>query len=131
QAQLQPGSEVGLTDVLVSLIEPPRNSVQLFADSHGYRSTGRYQGGIALRSNSLLLDGDRASVFASASDGALTASASYNVPLGMSRIGVSYARSQIQVTQGPSASLDIEGFSDTASINFARPVAERPGWHSS
>ena len=55
----------------------------------------------------------------------------YNIPVGLSRIGVTYARSQIRVTQGSSASLDIEGFSDTASINFARPVAERDRWYAS
>ena len=55
----------------------------------------------------------------------------YNIPVGLSRIGVTYARSQIRVTQGPSAGLDIEGFSDTASINFARPAAERDRWYAS
>jgi len=131
QAQLQPGSEVGLTDVLVSLSEPPQNALQIYADTYGYSSTGRYQGGVVARSNSLLIDGDRANIFLSASDGGLTGSASYNIPVGLSRIGVTYARSQIRVTQGPSASLDIEGFSDTASINFARPVAERDRWYAS
>lgn len=130
QAQLQPGREVGLTDVLLSIAEPARNTVQLFADNQGYESTGRYQGGVALRRSALFVDGDRLNLYGSLSDGGITGSISYNMALGTARLGATYARSQITVTQGPSASLDIEGFSDTASINFAQPIAERDGWHA-
>lgn len=130
QAQLQPGAQVGLTDVALTLVEPPRNSVQLFLDTYGYESTGRLQGGVALRRNGLLFDGDRANIYASASEGGLTGSASYNVAVGLSRIGATYARSQITVKNGPSANLDIDGFSDSASVNFARPIAEGNDWYA-
>lgn len=131
QAQLQPGAQVGLTDVLISLTEPPRNGVQLFADTYGYESTGRYQGGVALRRSRLLTDGDRFNLYASVSDGGVTGSASYSIAVREARLGITYARSQIRVTRGPSANLDIEGFSDTTSLNFAHPVVERDGWYAS
>ncbi len=130
QAQLQPGSQVGLTDVLISIAEPGRNAVQLFADSYGYASTGRYQGGFTLRHSALLLDGDRVNLYGSVSDGGLTGSASYSVMAGTARLGLTYARSQITVTQGPSAKLDIQGFSDTASLNLAQPLVEQDSWHA-
>lgn len=130
QAQLRPGSEVGLTDVVISIAEPPRNGGQLFADTSGYESTGRYQGGVALRRSALFVDGDRLNLYGSLSDGGITGSISYSVLAGAVRLGLTYGRSQITVTQGPSASLDIQGFSDTASLNVARSLVERDSWYA-
>ncbi len=129
QAQLQPGREPGLTDVLISLAEPPRNSAQLFVDTFGYESTGRYQGGLSLRRNAMLTDGDRLIFYGNLSEGGLTGSATYSVPIDSARLGISYARSQVAVKKGPSASLDIEGFSDTVSLNIARPIGAGDSWY--
>lgn len=131
QAQLQPGAQIGLTDVLISIAEPPRNSAQFFADTYGYESTGRWQGGISIKRSALIVDGDRANLYANVSDGGLTGSASYNAPVGRTRIGATYARSQIHVTQGPSASLDIRGYSDTGSLNLVRPIYAGDNWYTS
>jgi hemolysin activation/secretion protein len=129
QAQLQPGAEIGLTDILVSLTDPPRNEFQTFANSYGYESTGRAQAGLSFRRNGLLVSGDRSNLFLSGSDGGLTGSASYSLPIRNARLGVSYARSHISITQGPSADLDIDGVSDTASLNGALPALGGATWY--
>lgn len=130
QAQLQPGAQVGLTDILISIAEPSRTGLQLFVDTYGYESTGRYQAGISLRRNALLFGSDRVNLYGSLSDGGLVGNIGYSVVAGSGRIGLNYSRSQITVTQGPSASLDIKGFADTGSFNYAHALLEKDTWHA-
>ena len=43
KALLQPGSNFGLTDLNFAVIDPPRDTLQLFADNQGIQTTGRLE----------------------------------------------------------------------------------------
>ena len=129
-AQLQPGTEVGETDIRIAVTDPPRTGVQFFADTYGYQSTGRYEGGAFLRHSDLLLAGDRSTLYLVGSGGSITGTVAYNIPVfdDGSRLGVSYARSQIHVVAGSGSQLDTNGYSDTWALNYGRPLVGGEGW---
>lgn len=123
RAELQAGATTGLTDIRVSVVDVPRTGLQLFIDNNAYESTGRAEAGLSLRRNQLFQPGDRATLFASASEGALTAVGAYSAPVGdLLRLGVSYAHSDIKVIRGPFAGLGVTGRSDTIVGSLARPI---------
>jgi hemolysin activation/secretion protein len=130
QASLTPGSQSGTTDILLSLRDPPRNSLQLFVDNNGYDSTGRVEGGLSFRRNDLVIDGDHASLYLLGSGGSITGNAAYNVPADIfgGRLGVSYARSDIHVISGAASSVGVIGVSNTGSVNLAIPVVSQDDW---
>ena len=130
QASLSPGQVSGTTDILLSLRDPPRNGLQLFVDNNGYASTGRLEGGLLLRRNRLLLDGDHASLYLVGSGGSVTGSLSYNIPMNITggRVGFSYARSDIRVIAGSTSGLGVIGTTNTASINIAQPLVSKDAW---
>ncbi len=130
QASLAPGRDPGTTDILLSLRDPPRNGLQLFVDNNGYESTGRLEGGLLLRRNRLLLDGDHASLYLVGSGGSITGSLSYNIPVNITggRLGFSYARSDIRVISGSTSGLGVIGTTNTASISIAQPLVSLDAW---
>jgi hemolysin activation/secretion protein len=130
QASLSPGLDPGTTDILLTLRDPARNSLQLFVDNEGYESTGRYEGGFLARRNDLFMDGDHASVYLLGSDGSITGNASYNIPADIlgGRLGVTYAHSNIDVVNGSTSSLGVHGISDTGSLNLAIPLVSQDDW---
>ena len=130
QASFSPGTAPGSTDVVIALTDPPRNLVQLFVDNNGYASTGRLEGGVLLRRNHLLMDGDRATLYVVGSGGSITGNASYSIPTGLldGKAGLSYAHSDIRVVSGSTSALGVHGTSDTGSFSFAVPVVSRDRW---
>ena len=124
RAQLQPGAQTGATDIVLDVVEPPRTSLQLFSDSYGYDSTGHFEGGALLRRAGTLLQGDRTTLYINGSEGGITGNASYNIAVDHSggRLGLSYGRSDTQVVSGGATAADIIGVSNTAAINYARPL---------
>ena len=124
KAALQPGAGYGLTDVLLSVDEPERNTLQFFLDNQGVESTGYYQLGMFARRNGLFGWDDQASVYLVGSDGTLTGSLSYGIPVNRSngRLSVSYARNELDIVKGPFTALDITGESETAMLSFKQPL---------
>ena len=130
QASLSPGGFVGTTDLQLLLKDPNRDLLQFFVDNNGYNSTGRVEGGVVLRHNRLLSDGDNASAYLVASQGSVTGNLSYTVPINASggRFGLSVSHSQIRVIAGSSASLDIVGKTTTVTGNLGQPLVSRDAW---
>jgi hemolysin activation/secretion protein len=123
RAELQAGASTGLTDINVTVVDPARTGLQVFVDNNAYASTGRLQAGLSLRRNQVLAPGDRATLYAAASEGSLTGVGAYSAPVGrLLRASFSYAHSDIEVVDGPFAELDVKGRSDTAVASLARPV---------
>ena len=124
KAALRPGTAFGTTDVVLDVLEPPRNQFQLFADNQGVESTGEYQLGFVARRNGLLGRDDQASLYLVGSDGTWTGSAGYTVAVnrGNGRLGVSYARNTLEIVKGPFAALDITGESSTFALTFRQPL---------
>jgi hemolysin activation/secretion protein len=124
QASLQPGSAFGLTDINLAVIEPRRNTLQVFGDNLGVESVGKYEAGALFQHYGLLGFDDRLTGYGLLAEGNLFGSASYNAavtPLG-TRAGLSYSRSGIRVVGGPFAPLDITGAAEVFAANLSHPI---------
>ncbi len=130
QAALQPGVAFGLTDIELSVTEPPRNQLQLFVDNQGVPAVGQNEVGALVQLYSPLMFDDRLTLYAVKSGGNVNGSVSYNVPLDPwgGRIGASYVDGAIKDISGPYQSLDVQGTSEVASINLSQPVFAHDAW---
>lgn len=130
RALLQPGADFGQTDVRLSVIEPARDTLQLFSDNQGVKATGLYEGGLFYRRHSLFGIDDRLTFYGIKSEGNLSGNVAYNVPFGLTngRLGVSYSRGAIRIVDGALAALNQKGSSQTTSVNLAQPVFVDDRW---
>lgn len=130
KALLQPGSTFGLSDVQLSVREPAVNTLQIFADNQGVKSTGKYQVGGFYRRNGLFGIDDRFTVYATDANKTLNGNAAYNLAVGPygSRLGVSYSRGSMTIINGPYKSLNVEGESQTGAINASHPLLANERW---
>ena len=129
-AAMQPGAEFGLSDVQLSVHEPPQNTLDIFADNEGNVGTSRYEAGLMFqRADTFGID-DRFTLYASGSSGIIDANASYTVPLGIDggRIGVSYSQNHIQIVEGALSSKDVTGAFQTMAVNFSHPLWVNAEW---
>ncbi|RIV85834.1 ShlB/FhaC/HecB family hemolysin secretion/activation protein [Aurantiacibacter zhengii] len=124
RAGLQPGEQFGLTDIQLAVTMPDPNILQVFADNHGYRSVGRWEGGGYYRRTGLLGASDRLSAFAVASEGALSGTVSYDAAvLGpTTRLGLSYGRSRSEIVNGAFAAAGSVGKTQNLALNYLQPV---------
>lgn len=130
QALMQPGAQFGLTDVELSVIEPPKNLIQIFGDNMGVSSVGRLEAGTLLQHYGILGLDDKLTLYAVKSEGNFNGNVSYNLavdPWG-GRLGFSLTRGAIRVISGPYKSLDVDGTAETASINASQPVLGNAEW---
>ncbi|MBX3530643.1 MAG: ShlB/FhaC/HecB family hemolysin secretion/activation protein [Rhizobiaceae bacterium] len=127
---LEPGTEFGRTDVTLSVTEPKRNVLDLFADNFGSPTTGRWQGGALFQHYGLLGVDDRFKLYGTYSGGNIAASASYTFGVTPSggRLGLSYSYSRMRIIDGPFAGLDVGGGSQGGGANFAQPVFSNSDW---
>ena len=130
QASLQPGTQFGLTDVTLGVLEPPRNSVQAYVDNQGVDSVGKAEAGINFQHYGLLGLDDRLTAAFLGAEGNLNGNLGYNFvadPWG-GRLGVSAGLGHIRVITGPYTSLHIFGTSENEAVNFAQPIFATSNW---
>lgn len=124
QASLQPGVNFGLTDINLAVVEPRRNSLQVFADNLGVDSVGEYQAGASFQHYGLLGFDDRLTAYGQLAEGNLFGNLAYNTavtPWG-TRIGASYSRSGIRIVNGPFSNLDVTGSAEVYAANLSQPL---------
>ncbi|MCU4179931.1 ShlB/FhaC/HecB family hemolysin secretion/activation protein [Bosea sp. BH3] len=124
RAQLGAGASFGLTDIELSVTEPPRNVVQLSYDNQGVTSTGRYQGILFLRHHNLLGIDDRLVLYGSRARGSILGNGSYTLPVSPwgTRLGASFTRSAYRIVNGAIRELRPEGISESSSLTLSQPV---------
>lgn len=130
RALLQPGADFGLTDVKLSVVEPARDTLQLFTDNQGVKATGPYETGFFYKRHSLFGIDDRLTFYGVKSDGNLAYNIGYNVPLFLTdgRLGVSFNAGKIRIVEGPLVPLDDRGGSNLTSVNLVQPVFVNESW---
>ncbi len=130
RALLQPGTDFGLTDLQLAVTEPPRNTLQIFADNQGVQTTGRNQAGLFYKLHGLAGIDDRLTFYGVTSEGNLNGNIAYNIPFNPwgGRIGVSYTQGAIKIVSGPFQTLDVTGKSSQASVNIAQPFFVNQSW---
>ncbi|MDP1582085.1 MAG: ShlB/FhaC/HecB family hemolysin secretion/activation protein [Bradyrhizobium sp.] len=130
RALLQPGTDFGLTDLQLAVTEPPRNTLQIFADNQGVQTTGRNQVGLYYKLHGLAGIDDRLTFYGVKSEGNLNGNVAYNIPFNPwgGRIGVSYTQGDIRIVSGPFQPLDVTGKSNQTSVNIAQPFFVNQAW---
>ena len=128
--QLQPGAAFGLTDLQLGIVEPPRNSLQVFVDNEGVESTGQYETGIYYHGYDLAGIDDNLTLYGTLAAGSIAGTVSYDAPFTKygTRIAGSYTRSRIAVIEGPTKPLDITGDSQAASVTVSQPLMANTDW---
>jgi hemolysin activation/secretion protein len=129
-ASLQPGKGYGLTDVFVSVTEPPRNSLDVFANNHGYESTGEESGGLMYRHYGALGRDDVLSFFGAGSRGSTVGSLAYDAPFNRygGRMGARLGKSKAKVIYGAFSDLDSESDSQNAALFINHPLWSNRDW---
>jgi hemolysin activation/secretion protein len=130
RALLQPGTDFGLTDLQLAITEPPVNTLQLFYDNQGVKTTGANQGGVYYKLHGLAGFDDRFTVYGVKSKGNLNGNVAYNFPVNPwgGRLGVSYTQGQIKIVDGPFTALEVSGKSRQAAVNFGQPLFVSDAW---
>lgn len=130
QAFLQPGTQFGLSDIQLSVTEPPVNAMQLFVDNQGVGSVGTLEGGFLFQRYGFFGLDDRFTLYTVKSSGNFAGNASYNVPFDLSggRIGLSGSAGRIHIVNGPFVPLDVDGSSQTAALNLSQPLYVDQNW---
>lgn len=130
QASLQPGESFGLTDIALSVIEPPINVLQLFIDNQGVTSVGELEGGVNFQRYGLLGRDDKLTLYGAFSEGDRTFTGAYNLPFNRSggRLGISASLGTIRIVQGPYESLHVRGHSDSFGLNGSQPIFIDQNW---
>lgn len=121
-AELRAGEAFGLTDIVLKVQDPARNSLQLFVDNYSYESSGRDELGVVYRRQQLWQPGDRFTAYGVVSEGMRAMSTSYNLPLGHSRwrVGPSVSLTSTKVVEGDFAVLDVVGDSLRVNLDASR-----------
>ena len=132
KVDMRAGSYPKTTDYRVVVEEPPRWNTVLFADTFGSESTGRYRAGASITNRSLFGIRDSASILAMASEGNLSTMLSYGVPLTPfgTRLSLTASYGEVEMVDGPSEALDIDGESMLFSAKIEHPfkVDNRQRW---
>ncbi len=119
RAQLAPGEGYGTTDLVLTVQQPRRVSVDLFADNSGYGSTGTLQQGAVARAYRLIAYGDRLTGAFVHSKGVDSGNAEYAAPIGrFLRASVNGAYGATKVRGGELTKLDIRGTSRSVGGNL-------------
>lgn len=129
-ALLQPGAEVGQTDVLLQVTEPALRSLDVFLDNAGVDTSGRMRLGLAGHYDGLFGVDDRADMSIEKSHGGTDGQISYGALVNASngRLSGSYSRSQIDIISGAYQALNIVGHSSVAAIQYDQPFIATQHW---
>lgn len=121
---LHAGQNEGTTDYDIYVQEPEERIFNIFSDSSGSKSSGRYRIGLGYNERNLLGFRDRLQFFALVSKGAKSFLSSYSFPLNSygTRLSASVSYGRVKVIDGPSEDLDIKGTSLYYSLRLEHPL---------
>lgn len=130
QASLQPGVSFGLTNIDLSVLEPPANLLQLFVDNQGVYSVGEFEGGVNFQHYGMLGVDDRFTLYGVAAHGNRNINLAYDIPVNpwSGRGGVSFSTGRIAVYKGAYRDLDIDGRSQNLAFNVSQPLVVTPSF---
>lgn len=120
---MKPGSQEGTTDYEIMAFEPQNQSVTLYVDNDGYKSSGRWREGFFynLRSLSELRDALRGSFIRSQGTKAWTLGYSLPVSKRGMRLDLNYAANKTEVLKGELKPLGVSGKSTSYSLTWRVP----------
>jgi len=124
KAELKPGSELGTTDLYLTLTEPPLHDLRLTVDNSGSPSTGLWREGLSYENRSLIGYRDELTASASHSTGHDGYSLGYSVPFNIwgGRLSYGYYNDSTAVKHGPLQTLNITGKSTANIAGLRQPL---------
>ncbi|SFL89098.1 ShlB/FhaC/HecB family hemolysin secretion/activation protein [Variovorax sp. OV329] len=124
QADLQPGSAFGTTDINVAVEEPPRHELLATLDNLGSNLTGEWRGGVSYRNRSLLGWRDELFMSFTGADGQRSGALGYTVPFNPwgGRLSLSQYEDRTEIKHGPLKTLNITGESRATVLGVRQPV---------
>lgn len=124
RADLKPGQSFGLTDLEISVAEPPKHVFRAGLDNHGSEVTGENRLGLSYTNNSVLGWRDTFTLGLMTASGLKSVSLDYGIPVNQmgGRLNLTVNRDNTSIKYGPFASLDITGTSTATSLSLRQPV---------
>lgn len=124
QAELQTGTALGRSVLVLNLKEAPQLSSSLVFENREPPSVGEIGGTAFLINNDLLGLGDRLSATVEKTEGVLAYGFSYDIPVNAHNGTVSfrYSKDENTVIEEPFAPLDITGRTQTYALSFRQPI---------
>lgn len=124
RAELKAGEKFGETDILMTVNEPPKHEMRVFADSSGSEATGAYRVGVFYQNRSLLGFRDALGVTVTRADGHEGKALTYAFPVSNrgTRMVVSYFNDDTEIKHGPFKHLDITGESTAYTAQIKHPL---------
>jgi len=124
RAELKPGTELGTTDLYMTLTEPPLHDLRLQVDNSGSPSTGLWREILSYENRSLIGYRDELTASASHSSGHDGYSLGYSVPFNIwgGRLSYGYYDDSTAVKHGPLQTLNITGKSTANIAGLRQPI---------
>lgn len=126
RAELKPGAKFGETDVAVTVVEPSKHEMRMFADTSGSFATGVYRVGSFYQNRSLFgfRDAFSASLIGAETGGHEGRAVSYSVPVGTlgTRLTLSWFEDYTRIVNGSFAALRIRGESTAWTALLRHPL---------
>ena len=121
---LSPGATFGTSDLTIRVKDGERQSIVLYSENYGSKTSGRYRYGVQMGFSNLTRCGDRLSIGAMISNGDLrNYSLSYSHPVGVdgSMLGLGVSRMDYELS-GAFRRLGAAGHADTVSLFGTSPL---------
>jgi hemolysin activation/secretion protein len=124
KAELVPGKEVGATDCILHVQEPPVWETTMYADNAGSNDSGLYRIGALTVCNTFGSYGESLVINTTATKGTLAGSISYSQPINIygTKVGVGYSKNTLDIIDGNLESMDVKGDSEDLSITLVTPL---------
>ena len=121
---LSPGAAFGTSDLTIRVKDGKRQSIVLYSENYGSKTSGRYRYGVQMGFSNLTHCGDRLSIGTMMSNGDLrNYSLSYSYPVGVdgSMLGLGVSRMDYELS-GAFRRLGAQGHADTMSLFGTSPL---------
>ncbi|MCA3125208.1 MAG: ShlB/FhaC/HecB family hemolysin secretion/activation protein [Rhodocyclaceae bacterium] len=127
RAELQPGTDFGRTDIVITVVEPRQNQLRTTFDNTGSSGTGEYRLGTSYVRRSLTGRRDDLFVSVAGAEGHLGKYITYGVPVGYqgTRVTVGYFEDSTRVVNGSLASLRVTGEASAFTGSLRHPLISR------
>ena len=126
---MKPGTEEGVTDYDIMVFEPKNQTVTLYMDNDGYKTSGRLREGIFYNRRSLTGQRDPLRAHYLRSQGTNSWGISYSVPISLTgmKLDLGYAGNTTKVVKGELEDLGVKGHSHSYNMTWRVPfhVTER------
>ncbi|MEP0799466.1 ShlB/FhaC/HecB family hemolysin secretion/activation protein [Funiculus sociatus GB2-A5] len=128
QAELTAGTAPGLSVLTLSLKETPPITTAFLLENRESPSVGEIRGTVAASHNNLLGYGDRFAAEYGLTEGIVSYSLSYDIPVNSldGTLSLRYGNNSSNIIEEPFAPLNIEGEAQTVSLSFRQPIIRTP-----